>query len=131
MVKVRGSLLAHTEETVVRRLVTRRPNRRKWNAGDLDHRIGAPRRSAAAVEADHVLYGWFFFTLVIIILIAIGMAFAQKIDRRIPIRASGWSKPAAWRFAIGIPPALLLSVAGPAYAAPLNALYPSAPLPRA
>ena len=42
--------------------------------------------SAAAVEADHVLYGWFFFTLVIIILIAIGMTFAQKIDRRIPIR---------------------------------------------
>lgn len=84
--------------------------------------------SAAAVEADHVLYGWFFFTLVIIILIAIGMAFAQKIDRRIPIRASGWSKPAAWRFAIGIPAALLLAVAGPAYAARLNALYPSAPL---
>src|SRR5262249_14276263 len=28
--------------------------------------------SAAAVEADHILYGWFFFTLVIMILIAIG-----------------------------------------------------------
>src|SRR4029077_622481 len=34
--------------------------------------------SAAAVEADHVLYGWVFFTLVIMILIAIGMAFAEK-----------------------------------------------------
>jgi EpsI family protein len=84
--------------------------------------------SAAAVEADHVLYGWFFFTLVIIILIAIGMTFAQKIDRRIPMRSSGWSKPAAWRFAIGIPAALLLALAGPAYAARLNALYPPAPL---
>jgi EpsI family protein len=84
--------------------------------------------SAAAVEADHVLYGWFFFTLVIIILIAIGMTFAQKIDRRIPVRSSGWSKPAAWRFAIAIPAALLLAVAGPAYAARLNALHPSAPL---
>ena len=35
--------------------------------------------SAAAVEADHILYGWLFFTLVIMILIAIGMAFAEKI----------------------------------------------------
>jgi exosortase A len=80
--------------------------------------------SAAAVEADHVLYGWFFFTLVIIILIAIGMTFAQKIDRRIPMRSSGWSKPAAWRFATAIPAALLLALAGPAYAARLNTVYP-------
>ncbi len=84
--------------------------------------------SAAAVEADHVLYGWFFFTLVIILLIAIGMTFAQKIDRRIPMRSGGWSKPAVWRFAIAIPAALLLALGGPAYAARLNALYPSAPL---
>ena len=84
--------------------------------------------SAAAVEADHVLYGWFFFTLVIIILIAIGMTFAQKIDRRIPMRSTGWSKPAAPRFAIAIPAALLLALAGPAYAARLNALYPPSPL---
>jgi exosortase A len=84
--------------------------------------------SAAAVEADHVLYGWFFFTLVIIILIAIGMTFSQKIDRRMPIRSTGWSKPTAWRFAIAIPAAILLAVAGPAYAARLNALYPLSPL---
>jgi exosortase A len=81
--------------------------------------------SAAAVEADHVLYGWFFFTLVIIILIAIGMTFSQKIDRHVPIRAIGWSKPAAWRFAIAVLPAVLLAVAGPTYAARLNALYPA------
>jgi exosortase A len=84
--------------------------------------------SAAAVEADHVLYGWFFFTLVIIILIAIGMTFSQKIDRRVPIRSTGWSKPATWRFATAIPAAILLAVAGPAYAARLNALYPLSPL---
>src|SRR5207237_8758748 len=83
---------------------------------------------AAAVEADHVLYGWFFFTLVIIILIAIGMTFAQKIDRRIPVHSTGWSKPPGWRFAVAIPAAILLAVAGPAYAARLNALYPPAPL---
>ena len=85
--------------------------------------------SAAAVEADHVLYGWFFFTLVIIILIAIGTTFAQKIDRRIPMRPTGWSKPAAWRYAIAVPAALLLAAAGPAYATGLNALYPPSPLP--
>jgi EpsI family protein len=84
--------------------------------------------SAAAVEADHVLYGWFFFTLVIITLIAIGMTFAQKIDRRTPVRSSGWSKPAAWRFATAIPAALLLALGGPAYAARLNALHPPSPL---
>ena len=84
--------------------------------------------SAAAVEADHVLYGWFFFTLVIIILIAIGMTFAQKIDRRIPMRSTGWSKPAAWRYAIAFPAALLLALAGPAYAARLHALYPPSAL---
>jgi exosortase A len=84
--------------------------------------------SAAAVEADHVLYGWFFFTLVIILLIAIGMTFAQKIDRRIPLRSTGRSKPAAWRYGTAIPAALLLALAGPAYAARLNALYPSSAL---
>ena len=85
--------------------------------------------SAAAVEADHVLYGWLFFTLVIIILIAIGMTFAQKIARRIPIRVrsdgrslrlgdlpSQSRRPSCSRWP------------GPAYAARLNALYPPSPL---
>jgi exosortase A len=87
--------------------------------------------SATAVEADHVLYGWFFFTLVIIVLIAIGMTFAQKIDRSIPARSTGWLKPAGWRFATAIPAAVLLALTGPAYATRLNALYPPAPLPGA
>ena len=36
--------------------------------------------SAAAVEADHVIYGWGFFTLVTLLLIMIGMSFAD--DRK-------------------------------------------------
>jgi exosortase A len=84
---------------------------------------------AAAVEADHILYGWLFFTLVIIILIAIGMTFAQKIDRRVPARSVGWSKSPSWRFATAVPVAVLLALAGPAYAARLDALYPRNPLP--
>ena len=84
--------------------------------------------SAAAVEADHVLYGWLFFTLVIIMLIAIGATFAQRTDQRIPVRSAGLSKPSAWRFAIVVPAAVLLALAGPAYAARLDALYPPVPL---
>jgi exosortase A len=85
--------------------------------------------SAAAVEADHILYGWLFFTLVIIVLIAIGMLFAQKVDRRAPLASAGWSKSPTWRFAATIPAAVLLAFAGPAYAARLDALYPQQPLP--
>jgi EpsI family protein len=58
--------------------------------------------SSAAVEADHILYGWLFFSLVIMVLTAIGMLAA-----------------------------VLLASAGPAYAARLNALSPASPLLRA
>ncbi|MBV9563231.1 MAG: EpsI family protein, partial [Bradyrhizobium sp.] len=75
-----------------------------------------------------VLYGWFFFTLVIIILIAIGITFAQKIDRSVPLRSTGWSKPAAWRVATAVPAAIVLALIGPAYAARLDALHPPSPL---
>lgn len=87
--------------------------------------------SAAAAEADHILYGWFFFTLVIMILIAVGMTFAQKIDPRVPLHSAGWSTPSPWRVAAAIPAAVLLALAGPAYAARLDALYPHHLLPRA
>jgi len=87
--------------------------------------------SAAAVEADHILYGWLFFTVVIMILIAIGMTFAQKADRPAPVVSGGLSKSSPWRFAVAISAAVLLALAGPAYGARLDALYPPAPLPRA
>jgi EpsI family protein len=84
--------------------------------------------SAAAVEADHVLYGWFFFSVVIIILVAIGATFAQKTERPVAVRSAALSKLPAWRFAIVVPAAVLLAMVGPAYAARLDALYPPAPL---
>jgi exosortase A len=87
--------------------------------------------SAAAVEADHVLYGWLFFTLVILILIAVGMTFAQKADQPAPVAAAEFFEPSPWRFAMVMLPAVLLALAGPAYAARLDALYPPAPLPQA
>jgi exosortase A len=44
----------------------------------LGHLLG----SAQAVEADHILYGWIFFSIVILILIALGLPFRQ--DQPVP-----------------------------------------------
>ena len=85
--------------------------------------------SAAAVEADHILYGWLFFTFVIIALVAVGMTFAQKIDRQAPAAVAGPSRPSPWGFAIVIPAAMVLALAGPAYAARLAVRDPVSPFP--
>lgn len=87
--------------------------------------------NVTAVEADHILYGWLFFTLVIIILIAVGMTFAQRDVRREPVRSPALSRSSGWRFATAIPAAVLLAVAGPAYAARLEALDARSPLSQA
>ncbi|MBV8131637.1 MAG: EpsI family protein [Alphaproteobacteria bacterium] len=86
--------------------------------------------SAAAVEADHVLYGWLFFTLVIMILIALGMAFAEKPGLRPPTRSTTMRKLSLWRLAVAVSAAVLLAVTGPAYAYRLDSLFPAAQLPR-
>jgi exosortase A len=87
--------------------------------------------SATAVEADHVLYGWVFFTLVIMILIAIGMAFSEKPGSSHPVVHATIRKPSLWRFAVAVSAAVLLALAGPAYAYRLDSLFPAAPLLRA
>jgi len=87
--------------------------------------------SATAVEVDHVLYGWLFFTLVIMILIAVGMAFSDKPGSPHPVISTTIRKPSLWRFAVAVPAAVLLAVAGPAYAYRLNSLFPVGSLPQA
>ena len=47
----------------------------------LGHILG----SAEAVEADHVLYGWIFFSLVILLLIALGLPFRQDEGAPVPM----------------------------------------------
>ena len=85
--------------------------------------------SATAVEADHVLYGWFFFSLVTLLLIAIGMLFLDKPDRRPPpIQPVLLDRP-PWRMGTAITAAVLLALMGPAYAARLDSLFPATPLP--
>ena len=86
--------------------------------------------SATAVEADHVLYGWLFFSLVILLLTAIGMTFADT--RRaapappaVPVTRS----PPLWRLAVAPALAVALAAAGPVYAARLEARAAAASLP--
>ena len=84
--------------------------------------------SAAAVEADHILYGWIFFTLVIMILIAIGMSFSEKSVRRRPIMSTSMSKPSFWRIAVAVSASVLLALTGPVYAYWLDSRFPTAQL---
>jgi exosortase A len=44
--------------------------------------LGHIRGSAEAAETDHVLYGWIFFSIVILVLIALGLPFRQ--DQAVP-----------------------------------------------
>jgi exosortase A len=84
--------------------------------------------SAAAVEADHVLYGWIFFSLVILLLIAIGMTFVDK-GRPPSLQPVGGAPPVPWRFAAASAAAVALALAGPAYAARLDGQFPATVLP--
>jgi len=86
--------------------------------------------SAAAVEADHIVYGWLFFTLVIMVLIAIGMAFAEKPGRPSLTKSAVMGKPSPWWFAVAVSSAVLLALVGPAYAYRLDSLFPATQLPR-
>jgi exosortase A len=87
--------------------------------------------SAAAVETDHILYGWVFFTLVMMILIAIGMAFAEKPRWRPPVKSTTTGNTSLWRFAVAVSAAVLLALIGPAYAYRLDSLFPAVQLPQA
>lgn len=71
--------------------------------------------SAAAMETDHILYGWIFFSLVTLLLIAIGMTFAD--NPRGPAVPPARSPEAASRVRTGAAMAagLLMTVLGPAY----------------
>ncbi len=75
--------------------------------------------SGSAMEADHVLYGWLFFSLVTLLLIAVGMTFSERrrgaavpSTRLIPTASAttSWLKSGAV-VAVG----LLLAVLGPAW----------------
>jgi exosortase A len=85
--------------------------------------------SAAAVEADHVLYGWLFFSLVIVLLIAIGVAFVDNNAVLPATRPSGAGPRSSWPFAAACGGAVVLALAGPAYAVRLDHQFRAATLP--
>jgi exosortase A len=78
--------------------------------------LGEISGNAAAVEADHIIYGWGFFSLVTLLLMAIGFRFAE--DRKPPVARSQPRSTETPRFlrtvlagALGI----MVSASGPAY----------------
>ncbi len=85
----------------------------------LGHVLG----SAQAAAADHVLYGWIFFSIVILLLIAIGLPFREDqqpyaVDPT-PFLPGGEKPHGAW-FACAV--LVVLAAIGPAAAAQLNRL---------
>ena len=86
--------------------------------------------SATAMEADHILYGWIFFTLVTLLLIGIGMTFADTPQH---IAASPAQSPASatrLRTAATMAGGLLLVMLGPVYMIGIDRAS-AAPLPSA
>jgi exosortase A len=70
--------------------------------------------SASAVETDHILYGWLFFTLVTFILIGIGLSFADRSDA-VPTKATALEPTSKFRIGTTMAAGLVLALAGPAY----------------
>ena len=85
----------------------------------LGHVLG----SAEAAETDHILYGWMFFSIVLLLLIAAGLPFRESLPSASPAVARQAERPArggvigAWAAALV---AVVLSAAGPAAAAFLD-----------
>ncbi|HUZ73894.1 MAG TPA: exosortase A [Stellaceae bacterium] len=79
---------------------------------------------ASMVMADHIIYGWVFFTFVTFVLIFIGRSFTDHDDiaaapRRSP-PAADVAPSQAWSFAVVAGLSVLLAAAGPGYAALLD-----------
>jgi EpsI family protein len=85
--------------------------------------------SATAMEADHVLYGWLFFTLVTLLLIAIGLMLPDRRDEP-PIQTSvssvSYIPRSGLRVAMVVGAALVLIAVGPAW---LRASAPASAAP--
>lgn len=76
--------------------------------------------SAAAIEADHVIYGWGFFSFVLLLLILAGLPFRE--DRAPPPPLTGPGAPGRPALAgAGVALVLLIGAAGSAAAARLEA----------
>lgn len=74
-----------------------------------------------AVGADHIIYGWVFLAIVTILILAIGMTFADRkasdplVDLKSIHPAKGWA-PSTVSFSIAALAAITVGISGPAYA---------------
>ena len=91
----------------------------------LGHVLG----SAEAAEADHLLYGWIFFSIVILLLILAGLPFredtAAKLARPRPRPPAPFSAP---RAGIAVGAVVLIGASMPAVAALTDRSQPSPPV---
>jgi EpsI family protein len=81
--------------------------------------IAEALNNAAAVEADHIIYGWVFFTFVTLALIFIGMSFAddRTKSRAAPEPPSPAVPPRTLNLALVAVAGMVVVAIGPAYAA--------------
>ena len=88
----------------------------------LGHVLG----SAQAASVDHILYGWIFFSLVIVLLILAGLPFRQDAPLEAPRLPVRQASAAPSRLAAAAACVLLLSIAAPAASAMLDRLAEAA-----
>ncbi|SHJ92537.1 exosortase A [Roseomonas rosea] len=90
--------------------------------------LGHWQGNAAAIEADHVLYGWVFFSIVLLLLILAGLPFRE--DSK-PLAAAAPAPPAAPMPATALLaaalPVLALAIAAPAAAGALEQMGAAPP----
>jgi exosortase A len=95
----------------------------------LGHILG----SAEAAAADHIVYGWVFFSVVILLLIMAGLPFRQEVAAPAPAEAAPPVAGPSWRPLLAAIVLAAIAAVGPAIAAGLDsaaAMTLAAPEPR-
>ena len=73
--------------------------------------------SAAAMEADHILYGWLFFSIVVLLLVFIGMTLSDRPETQNVAVAMPAKSPPRLKLGLITAIGLLFATAGPVYLA--------------
>ncbi|HZH46878.1 MAG TPA: exosortase A, partial [Roseococcus sp.] len=83
----------------------------------LGHHLG----SAEAGAADHLIYGWVFFSVVIVLLVLIGLPFRQDLAATVPVPGDGGPRAPAGRIVLAAAVAVLAGSGGRLAAARIEA----------
>jgi len=93
--------------------------------------LGHLEGSAMAVETDHILYGWIFFSLVTLLLIIVGMTFADQAVASPATPPPPASPPTKLRIGVVMTLGLAIASLGPVYLMMIDrasATLPASPL---